>query len=39
MIKEYIQPEMEVIELNCQSELLSMSGNDRPAGDGNDDIY
>ena len=38
-MKEYIQPEMEVVELNCQNELLSMSGgglNSQDAGDGNE---
>ena len=40
MKKEYINPEMEIIELNCQNELLSMSGtNNRDTGDSNDDIY
>lgn len=39
MKKEYINPEMEIIELNCQNELLSMSGHDCPPTDGNEDIY
>ena len=39
MKKEYINPEMEIIELNCQNELLSMSGHDCTTTDGNDDIY
>ena len=30
---------MEIIELNCQNELLSMSGYNRDTSDGNDDIY
>ena len=31
---------MEIIELNSQNELLSMSGHDNPPPtDGNDDIY
>ena len=30
---------MEIIELNCQNELLSMSGHDCPPTDGNEDIY
>ncbi|MGM9854183.1 MAG: hypothetical protein ACI31B_00410 [Muribaculaceae bacterium] len=41
MMKEYIQPEMEVVELNCQNELLSMSGgglNSKDADDGNDEM-
>ena len=39
MKKGYINPEMEIIELNCQNELLSMSGHNRAASDGNDDSY
>ena len=39
MKKEYINPEMEIIELNCQNELLSMSGHNRDTSEGNDDIY
>lgn len=41
MMKEYIQPEIEVVELNCQNELLSMSGgglNSKDADDGNDEM-
>lgn len=41
-MKEYIQPEMEVVELNCQNELLSMSGgglNSKDADDSNDQMY
>ena len=30
---------MEIIELKCQSELLSMSGHDCTPSAGNDDIY
>ena len=30
---------MEIIELNSQNELVSMSGHDNPPTDGNDDIY
>lgn len=30
---------MEIIVLNCQNELLSMSGHNRDTSDGNDDIY
>ena len=39
MKKEYINPEMEIIELNCQNELLSMIVHRRHTSDGNDDIY
>ena len=39
MKKEYINPEMEIIELNCHNELLSMSGHNRDTSDVNDDIY
>ena len=42
MMKEYIQPEMEVVELNCQNELLSMSGgglNSSDPEDGNDKMF
>lgn len=30
---------MEIIELNCKNELLSMSGHNRDTSDSNDDIY
>ena len=30
---------MEIIELNCQNELLSMSGHDCTPTDGKEDIY
>ena len=38
MMKEYITPEMEVMEINCQNELLMNSGlgHENPE---NDDIY
>lgn len=38
MMKEYIAPEMEVIEINCQSEVLMNSELGREKPD-NDDIY
>lgn len=40
MMKEYIAPEMEIMEINCQNELLMGSGVTRDTpDDGNDDIY
>ena len=38
MMKEYIAPEMEVIEINCQNEVLMSSGLG-PENPDNDDIY
>ena len=38
MMKEYITPEMEVMEINCQNELL-MNSNLAPQKPDNDDIY
>lgn len=38
MMKEYITPEMEVMEINCQNELLMNSGV-TPQSPDNDDIY
>lgn len=37
-MKEYITPEMEVMEINCQNELL-MNSNLAPQKTDNDDIY
>ena len=40
MKKEYEKPEMEVIELNCQNELLSMSDHEKmPDNAGEDEMY
>ena len=39
MKKEYINPEIEVLELNCLNEMLAFSDKQREPADGNDEIY
>lgn len=42
MKKVYIEPEIEIMALNCQKELLMGSGapvNDSDTEDGNDEMY
>ena len=39
MKKEYINPEIEVLGLNCLNEMLAFSDNQREPEDHNDDIY
>lgn len=39
MKKEYINPEIEVLELNCLNAMLAMSDYQREPADDNDEIY